>query len=60
MDLLKQKHWFDSPEFQNKFHCDTPLGAFCAPEHTTFRLWAPTAEYVTLYLYGEGHGGRAM
>ena len=56
MDLLKQKQWFDSPEFRNRFHCDVPLGAFCAPERTVFRLWAPTAQAVVLHLYGEGHG----
>ncbi len=60
MDLLKQKQWFDSPEFQEKFHCDTPLGSFCSPERTTFRLWAPTAEQVLLHLYAEGRGGKAL
>ncbi len=60
MDLLTQKQWFDSPEFQQEFHCDTPLGSFWTPGRTTFRLWAPTAQHVTLYLYKEGHGGRAI
>lgn len=56
MDLLKQKQWFDSPEFQAQFHCDLPLGAFCRQEGTVFRLWAPTAQSVKLHLYAEGHG----
>lgn len=60
MDLIKQKHWFDSPEFQQKFHCDAPLGAFCSPDGTRFRLWAPTAEEVALHLYQEGDGGTAV
>lgn len=60
MDLIKQKHWFDSPEFQQEFHCDAPLGAFCSAAGTVFRLWAPTAEKVTLYLYAEGNGGVPM
>lgn len=60
MDLIKQKHWFDSMEFEQKFHCDVPLGAFCAPDGTTFHLWAPTAEKVTLYLYDDGAKGAPL
>ena len=55
MDLLKQKLWFDSPEFQKEFHCEEPLGVFLTPAGTTFRLWAPTAQDVTLHLYAEGN-----
>ena len=54
MDLMRQKEWFDSKEFEKEFHCDTPLGVFCSPEGTSFRLWAPTAQSVTLFLYPEG------
>ena len=57
MDLFTQKQWFDSQEFQDKFHCDIPLGAFCSPSSTIFRLWAPTAQLVTLMLYEQGNGG---
>lgn len=60
MDLIKQAHWFDSPEFEQNYHSAAPLGAFCAPEGTVFRLWAPTAEAVTLSLYREGAGGGAL
>lgn len=60
MDLWEQKQWFDSWEFREKFHCDMPLGAFCQSGQTVFRLWAPTAERVALYLYAEGHEGAAM
>ena len=56
MDLLKQKRWFDCLAFEHEFHCDTPLGAFCSPSGTIFRLWAPTAQAVTLLLYSEGTG----
>ena len=55
MDLLKQKNWFDSPQFQEEFHCDLPLGSFCSPSGTIFRLWAPTAQDVTLSLYWAGN-----
>ena len=55
MDLLKQRNWFDSPEFQEKYHCDAPLGSFCGKDGTVFRLWAPTAQAVTLHLYDFGN-----
>ncbi len=55
MDLITQKNRFDSPEFERQFHCDVPLGAFCSPEGTSFRLWAPTAEAVSLRLYDNGY-----
>lgn len=60
MDLIQQKLWFDSPEFQAEFHTDAPLGAFCSSEGTVFRLWAPTASAVALRLYREGVGGSAL
>ena len=60
MDLLKQKLWFDSKDFEAKYHCDVPLGAFCAKEGTVFRLWAPTAEKVFLSLFAEGTGDELL
>lgn len=60
MDLITQKNWFDSPGFEREYHCDTPLGAFCSPEGTVFRLWAPTAAEVVLLLYAHGDGGVAF
>ncbi len=51
---MTEKQLFDSPEFQEKYHCDTPLGCFCSPLGTEFRLWAPTARDVTLRLYPTG------
>ncbi len=47
---------FDSVEFQQAYHTEQPLGAFCGREGTLFRLWAPTAESVTLRLYRAGDG----
>lgn len=35
------------------------LGALYTKVATTFRLWAPTADAVTLNLFGAGHGGDA-
>jgi pullulanase len=59
MDIMNQKKQFDSPEFEQQFHCDKPLGAFCDSAGTLFRLWAPTAESVILNLYSKGAGGKA-
>lgn len=56
MHYLRQKHWFDSEEFKTNYHCDLPFGSFCSPSGTLFRLWAPTAEKVHLYLFEEGTG----
>ena len=54
MDLFEQKQWFDSPQFEKEYHSDLPLGAFCRPDGTIFRLWAPTAEAVSVLLYADG------
>jgi pullulanase len=36
----------------NRFHSpDAEMGAICTPEHTTFRLFAPTADRVQVVLY---------
>lgn len=48
------REYFDSLEFENKYHCSLPMGCFCSQGGTLFRLWAPTAEQVELYLYETG------
>ncbi len=60
MNALEQKRWFDSEEFEKEFHYDGPLGADYTPNKTVFRLWAPTAEAVTIHLYEQGVGGEAF
>ncbi len=55
--MTNTKQYFDSPEFREQFHCDSPLGSFLSPEGTAFRLWTPTAEAVELRLYSAGDGG---
>ena len=57
---MTERHDFDSPAFQEAYHCDTPLGCFCSPQGTEFRLWAPTAQAVTLRLYPAGDGGECL
>ena len=60
MDLIKQKAYFDSPEFQAEFHCDAQLGAVCSDRGTQFSLWAPTAQAVVLHLYETGNDTPAL
>ena len=48
-------HRFDSAQFREAYHTDLPLGAFCGSRGTMFRLWAPTAQKVTLRLYPAGN-----
>ncbi|MCD8368487.1 MAG: type I pullulanase [Clostridiales bacterium] len=46
------KAWEDVPP------AGTALGAFCDPDRTEFRLWAPTASRVQLRLYRDGSLGK--
>lgn len=48
---------FDSADFEREYHTEEPLGVICGELGTTFTLWAPTAQYVTLNLYGNGRDG---
>ena len=57
---MKNLKWLSSMEFEQEFHYDKPLGAFCGPEGSTIKLWAPTAEAVFLRLYPTGKGGSAL
>ena len=46
---------YSSDAFEAKYtYAGTDLGATWTPEKTTFRLWAPTAEEVTINLYRSG------
>ena len=54
--MMNRKADFDSRAFQEAYHCDVPLGAFCGARGTVFRLWAPTAQEVVLRLYRAGDG----
>lgn len=51
---MGKKPDFDSPSFREQYHCTLPLGSFCSGRGTEFRLWAPTAQEVTLRLYSTG------
>ena len=46
---------YSSREFEEKYtYSGRDLGAAWTPQKTAFRLWAPTAEEVTINLYRSG------
>ena len=47
--------WYSTADFEDQFtYTGDDLGAIWAPERTTFRVWAPTADAVSVCLYGNG------
>ena len=51
----KNRELYSSAEFEEKYTYEgDDLGATWSPESTTFRLWAPTAEYVAINFYETG------
>ena len=49
---------YSTEKFEKEFtYSGSDLGATYTPEKTTFRVWAPTADTVTLNLYGSGTPG---
>lgn len=60
MKATTNKQLFDSKEFENTYHTEAPLGAFCGETGTIFRLWAPTAQQVALRLYQAGSNAPAV
>jgi len=48
------RSWYDSKEFAKLYHTDEELGALCTPYFTDFKVWAPTASEVSLYLWQSG------
>ena len=53
---LRWKDWFESQQFADEYTYTGPLGPEYTPECTTLRLWAPTAEKVSVLLYRNGQG----
>ena len=52
---------FDSPAFEAKYtYAGDDLGAYIHDDHTTFKVWAPTASRVVLNLFEAGDGGTAF
>ena len=49
---------YDTAEFEEKYtYTGRDLGAFWSESKTVFRLWAPTAQEVSVLLYRQGRGG---
>ncbi len=46
--------YFDSDRFFRASVGSLPLGALWGPDHTVFRLWAPTAREVSVVIYSSG------
>ncbi len=57
---MNLKEWFSSKEFEQEYHYDGPLGAFCSPKGSGISLWAPTAETVILHFYPAGNDCEAQ
>ena len=57
---LEWKQYYSSPEFrENYIYDNNDLGGICTDKGTSFKLWSPSADSVTLNLYREGSGGSA-
>ena len=55
---LEWKKYYLSQEFKDNYIYDgNDLGVICTDSGTSFKLWSPTADSVTLNLYQEGSGG---
>src|SRR5690606_11640414 len=46
---------YNTPEFEEAFTYTGELGSIYTKAETTFRLWAPISQAVTLNLYEQGH-----
>lgn len=55
MTDIELKRWFASEAFNRQYtYTGNDLGAVYSADHTSFKLWAPTAEFVVLNLYRDG------
>ncbi len=58
---LEWKKYYLSQEFKDNYIYDgDDLGVKCTDGGTSFKLWSPPADSVTLNLYEEGNGGEAF
>lgn len=59
-DRIELKKYYSTKEFlENYIYEENNLGVECTEEGTTFRLWSPQAECISLNLYQTGDGGNA-
>ena len=55
---LEWKKYYSSLEFRDNYIYDgDDLGVSCTGKETSFKLWSPSADSVTLNLFQEGSGG---
>ena len=55
---LEWKKYYSSPGFRDNYIYDgDDLGVSCTGKGTSFKLWSPSADSVTLNLFQEGSGG---
>ena len=55
---LEWKRYYSSPEFKDRYlYNGNDLGVSCSDSGTSFKLWSPSADSVTLNLFQEGSGG---
>lgn len=59
-DPVKLASLFNSPGFEENYYYSGQLGAVYTPQSTTFRVWAPAADFITLRLYEQGEGGKLI
>ena len=50
--------WYSTADFEDQYtYTGDDLGAIWTKEQTCFRVWAPTADAVSVHLYTSGHEG---
>lgn len=59
-DPVKLSAIYNSPDFEKNYYYSGELGAIYTPQATTFRVWAPLADDVSLCLYTQGSGGNVI
>ena len=56
---LEWKTYYSSPEFRDNYiYRGNDLGVSCTDGGTSFKLWSPSADSVTLNLYKDGSKGK--
>ena len=58
---LEWKRYYSSPDFRDNYiYKGNDLGVSCTDSGTSFKLWSPSADSVTLNLYRDGNRGGAF
>ena len=58
---LEWKKYYSSPKFRDNYiYRGDDLGVSCTDGRTSFKLWSPSADSVTLNLYRDGSRGKAF